>query len=59
MAGADLFREKSIVGSLLVAGLLREKNTAVWWLVSQTNRAQIALSKKFIMFYFLYFSLER
>jgi hypothetical protein len=39
MAGADLLREESTVGCLLVAGLLWEKSTAVWWLISQANRA--------------------
>jgi hypothetical protein len=33
IAGADLFREKSIIGWWLVAG------TAGWWLINQTNRA--------------------
>jgi hypothetical protein len=38
MAGADLFREKSTAGWLLVAGLFREKSTAGWWLISQANK---------------------
>jgi hypothetical protein len=37
MAGADLFREKSTAGWLLVAGLFREKSSAGWWLISQAN----------------------
>jgi hypothetical protein len=38
VAGADLFREKSTAGWLLVAGLFREKSTVGWWLISQANR---------------------
>jgi hypothetical protein len=43
MAGADLFREKSTVGWLPVAGLFREKNTAGWWLISQANKTLAVL----------------
>jgi hypothetical protein len=42
MAGADLFRDKSTVGWLLVAGLFREKSTADWWLVWSERKVLLA-----------------
>jgi hypothetical protein len=42
MAGAVLFRKKSTIGWLLVAGLFWEKSNADWWLISQSNRARDA-----------------
>jgi hypothetical protein len=36
------------------AGLFREKSTAAWWLITQTNRATIAIATATATNYILY-----